>query len=62
MPSPAVIEADARALAEAGRFEEALGLLRPLVGGETVEAGTLFLYGLVAVRGWAGGAPPGGRA
>ena len=49
LPSPVVIEADARALAEAGRFEEALGLLRPLIGGETVEAGTLFLYGMAAI-------------
>ena len=49
-PSPAVIEADARMLAEAGRYDEALDLLRPLVRGETVEADTLFLYGLAAVE------------
>ena len=48
-PIPAAIETDARAFAEAGRFEEALELLRPLVRGKTVEAGTLFIYGLAAV-------------
>ncbi len=38
-----------QALIDAERFEEALILLQPLVRNETVEAGTLFLYGMAAV-------------
>ncbi len=38
-----------QALVQADRFEKALVLLQSLVQGETVEANTLFLYGLAAV-------------
>ena len=41
--------ADARALIEGGRFEEALAILAPLVEGDAVEANAVFLYGLAAV-------------
>ena len=41
--------AKARALIRAGRFEEALEVLAPLVGGETVQADALFQYGLAAI-------------
>ena len=40
--------AEGRTLVEEGRFEEALGILRPLAGGRTVEANVLFLIGLAA--------------
>ena len=40
--------AEAQALIDAGRFMEAVTVLGPLVGGETIEANTLFLYGLAA--------------
>ena len=41
--------AGVRALMDAGRFIEALGILGPPVQGDTVEANTLFLYGLAAL-------------
>ena len=40
--------AEGRTLVEEGRFEEALGILRPLAGGRTVEANVLFLIGVAA--------------
>ncbi len=53
-PPPAAAPADgslfgARALLEAGRFMEALALLKPAVAGEAVDADALFLYGLAAL-------------
>ena len=41
-------QAEAKALIESGRFAEALALLRPLLGDETVPANAVFLYGLAA--------------
>ena len=38
----------ARTLIEEGRFNEALGILRPLAQGRAVEANVLFLIGLAA--------------
>ena len=40
--------AETRTLIEEGRFEEALGILRPLAQGRAVEANVLFLIGLAA--------------
>ena len=40
--------AETRTLVEEGRFEEALGILRPLAQGSAVEANVLFLIGLAA--------------
>ena len=40
--------AETRTLIEEGRFEEALGILRPLAQGGAVEANVLFLIGLAA--------------
>ena len=40
--------AEVRTLVEVGRFEEALGILRPLARGRAVEANVLFLIGLAA--------------
>ena len=53
-PAPAVQAAKteiakARGLMRAGRFEEALAVLAPVVGGDTVQADALFQYGLAAV-------------
>ena len=45
---PAVAIAEARALVEAGRFVEALDLLRPLVQGPEVDADIVFLIGIAA--------------
>ena len=42
--------AETRTLVEEGRFEEALGILRPLAQGGAVEANVLFLIGLAANR------------
>ena len=42
-------EAEAKALIDAGRFVDALAVLRPLLDEEAVEANALFLYGLAAV-------------
>ena len=47
-PSAAAVS-EARALIRAGRFDEALSVLRPLVRGERVDAGALFQYGLAAI-------------
>ena len=49
-PPPAAAEADLRALVDAGRFEEAIAALRPLLGQETIEPGALFLYGLASLE------------
>ena len=40
--------AEGRTLVEEGRFEEALGILRPLARGRAVEANVLFLIGMAA--------------
>ena len=42
--------AEGQALIDAGRFMEAVNVLGPLVAGDTVEANTLFLYGLAATE------------
>ena len=44
----AVAVTETRTLIEQGRFEEALGILRPLAQGGAVEANVLFLIGLAA--------------
>ena len=41
---------DVQALIDAGRFEEAIVALRPLLGQETVDADVLFLYGLASLE------------
>jgi len=49
---PAAVRAGlsaARKLNAQGNFEEALAILRPLVGGRTVHADALFLFGLAAL-------------
>ena len=46
--SPVAAVAETRTLIEKGRFEEALGILRPLAQGGAVEANVLFLIGLAA--------------
>ena len=46
--SPAPDASGAQALVKAGKFKEALTVLRPLAGGRTVEANVLFLIGLAA--------------
>ena len=46
--SAAGTAAATRTLIEQGRFEEALGILRPLARGRAVEANVLFLIGLAA--------------
>ena len=47
-PPPAPDASGAQALVKAGKFKEALTVLRPLAGGRTVEANVLFLIGLAA--------------
>ena len=47
-PAPAADVSDALALVKAGKFKEALGILRPLARGRAVEANVLFLIGLAA--------------
>ena len=42
--------ADAKALVDAGRFEEAIVALRPLLEQEPVEGNVLFLYGLASLE------------
>ena len=42
--------AEAQALIDAGRFMEAVTILGPLVARDTIEANTLFLYGLAATE------------
>ena len=54
-PTPAPAEASAaagaaQALVDAGRFEEAIVALRPLLGREPVEANVLFLYGVASLE------------
>ena len=41
---------EAQTLMDAGRFMEALAVLKPLIEREVVEGGTLFLYGLAALQ------------
>ncbi len=41
---------DAQALLDAGRFEEAIVALRPLLGQEPVDGNVLFLYGLASLE------------
>ncbi len=48
-PTPAAGLAEAQALVQQGRFDEALAMLRPLVRGKTVPANVLFYVGLAAV-------------
>ena len=40
----------AQALVDAGRFEEAIVMLRPLLGQQPVDANALFLYGLASLE------------
>ena len=47
MPGAADVS-EAQALVRAGKFKEALGILRPLARGRAVEANVLFLIGLAA--------------
>ena len=47
-PPPAPDASGAQALVKAGKFKEALTVLRPLAGGHTVEANVLFLIGVAA--------------
>ena len=47
-PSPSPDVSSAQALVKAGKFKEALTVLRPLARGRTVEANVLFLIGLAA--------------
>ena len=47
-PPPAPDASGAQALVKAGKFKEALTVLRPLAGGRTVEANVLFLIGVAA--------------
>ncbi len=55
-PPPAPVEdaagaeADAQALIDAGRFEEAIVALRPLLAQRPVEPNVLFLYGLASLE------------
>ena len=47
-PAPVADVSDAQALVKAGKFKEALDILRPLARGRAVEANVLFLIGLAA--------------
>ena len=47
-PAPAADVSGAQALVRAGKFEEALTVLRPLARGRAVEANVLFLIGMAA--------------
>ena len=47
-PAPATDVSSAQSLVKAGKFEEALTVLRPLAQGVAVEANVLFLIGLAA--------------
>ena len=49
-PSPDAAMAEARALMGAGRFDEALAVLRPLTAGDEVYAEVVFLFGLAAIE------------
>ena len=46
----AAAAAEAQALIDAGRFAEALAILRPLLDGEADEPNVLFLYGLASLE------------
>ena len=43
-------QVDVQALIDAGRFEEAIVVLRPLLGQEPVDPNVLFLYGLASLE------------
>ena len=43
-------ETQAKALMDAGRFAEALAILRPLLGQQAVDANLVFLYGLASLQ------------
>ena len=47
-PAPATDVSSAQSLVKAGKFEEALTVLRPMARGRAVEANVLFLIGLAA--------------
>ena len=49
-PSADAVMAEARALLDARRFDEALALLRPLTASEQVYAEVVFLFGLAAIE------------
>ena len=49
-PTPAGAEAAAGPLIDAGRFEEAIVALRPLLDQESIEPNALFLYGLASLE------------
>ena len=49
-PAPAAAEAAAGALIDAGRFEEAIVALRPLLEQESIEPNALFLYGVASLE------------
>lgn len=49
-PQPEAGLAEAQALYDAGRFEEALTVLRPLTGSERLSADVVFLLGLSAIE------------
>ncbi|MCE2476157.1 MAG: hypothetical protein J4F47_11540 [Alphaproteobacteria bacterium] len=49
-PSPDAAVAEAQALLGAGRFDEALAVLRPLTEGDQVYAEVIFLFGLTAIE------------
>ena len=52
-PSPAAGErVDAAALVAAGRFEEAIMVLRPLLEQQEVAPNAIFLHGLASVAAW----------
>ena len=55
LPPPAAVEgpaavADVQALIDAGRFEEAIVALRPLLAQPPVDANVLFLYGVASLE------------
>ena len=49
-PSPVAAEAQANAFIDAGRFEEAIAALRPLLKREPVDGNLLFVYGLASLE------------
>ena len=49
-PAPAAAEAAAGALIDAGRFEEAIVALRPLLEQESIVPNALFLYGVASLE------------
>ena len=49
-PTPDAVMAEAQALVDAGRFDEALAVLRPLTQRDQVYAGVVFLFGLAAIE------------